>query len=84
MDNVATISGLVLTWLTILTMLGGAVAAWGKYNRRQIEKALAEVQNRLNRSERSTRVLRIYARRLYDVMLKAQIDPPEPPSEFYD
>jgi regulatory protein YycH of two-component signal transduction system YycFG len=79
-----TISGLILTWLTILSIVGGFVVWAGKRNRRAIEVALKDVQDDLSALKRRHLRVLVYARKLYDVMRTEGLKPPEPPSEFYE
>lgn len=78
------LSGLILTWLTIISIVGSGVAWLAKRNRRRIEDALKAVETDL--SQLKTRHLRVlvYARKLYDLMKTEGLKPPEPPEEFYE
>lgn len=82
---------LVVGWCTLMTFAGGVVTLVSRSIRRRIQVALKDVQDRLETAESTLASVRkrhiavlVYARRLYDMMVRAQMNPPEPPEAFYD
>lgn len=77
-------STLLYTWLSILSLLGAGIAWWSKRNRRNIERALHELQGEVATLKRKNLRVLVYARKLYDVMKTQGLTPPDPPDEFFE
>lgn len=82
---------LVMAWCAVITVIGACVAWAGRVIRKRIQLALKDVQTDLAATKQALELTRrrhiavlVYARRLYDTMVRAQINPPEPPAEFYE
>lgn len=88
MIDLNTVANFASPALTVI--IGGATLA-ERFIRRRIQRALKDVQDRLDTAESSLVVMKrrhtsilIYARRLYDMMNRAQMNPPEPPEAFFE
>jgi cob(I)alamin adenosyltransferase len=92
MDNAtSTAIGFVEMWCAVITVIGILVTAASRTIRKRIQQALKDVEDSLVlvKAELSTektknKVILVYARRLYDAMMRGGITPPEAPAEFFD